>query len=108
VQVTLTSRLLNGISDGQQCKVNVKSSNFSQGQIAQLRSFNQPARLFLIATILDGIVMSVWWLFFNFYILELGFDKEFLGLVTSSASLAALLLGIPLGCFQTGLGANKL
>ena len=107
MQVTLTSRLLNGISDGQQCKVNVKSSNFSQGQIAQLRSFNQPARLFLIATILDGIVMSVWWLFFNFYILELGFDKEFLGLVTSSASLAALLLGIPLGLLSDRIGRKQ-
>ena len=82
----------------------MKSSRFNQGQIGQIHSFNRPARLFLLATALDGIVMSAWWLFFNFYILELGYDKEFLGLVTSSASLAALLLGIPLGLLSDRIG----
>ncbi len=55
-----------------------------------IRGFNKPARLFLVATLINGIVFSIWWLFFNFYILELGFSREYLGLVTSATSAVAL------------------
>jgi MFS family permease len=72
-----------------------------------MRSFGRPARLFLIATILDGAVYSVWWLFFNFYILERGFDREFMGLVTTAPSVAALVLGIPFGLLSDRLGRKR-
>lgn len=72
-----------------------------------IRSFNRPARLFLVATLINGIVFSIWWLFFNFYILELGFSLEYLGLVTSVTSAAALLLGIPLGVLSDRIGRKK-
>ena len=72
-----------------------------------IRSFNRPARLFLVATLINGIVFSIWWLFFNFYILELGFSREYLGLVTSATSAAALLLGIPLGVLSDRIGRKK-
>jgi hypothetical protein len=41
-----------------------------------IHSFNKPARLFLVATLVNGIFFSIWWLFLNFYILELGFSRE--------------------------------
>jgi MFS family permease len=82
----------------------VKHTNPFQSQFIQLRSFNLPARLFLVATILDGIVFSVWWLFFNFYILERGFSREFLGMVNAAPSLAALLLGVPIGLLSDRIG----
>jgi MFS family permease len=63
--------------------------------------------LFLVATVLDGIVFSVWWLFFNFYILERGFSREFLGMVNAAPSLAALLLGLPLGLLSDRIGRKK-
>jgi MFS family permease len=66
-----------------------------------IRSFNRPA------TLINGIVFSIWWLFFNFYILELGFSREYLGLVTSATSAAALLLGIPLGVLSDRIGRKK-
>ena len=72
-----------------------------------IRSFNRSARLFLVATLINGIVFSIWWLFFNFYILELGFSREYLGLVTSATSAAALLLGIPLGVLSDRIGRKK-
>ena len=72
-----------------------------------IRSFNRSARLFLVATLINGIVFSIWWLFFNFYILELGFNREYLGLVTSATSAAALLLGIPLGILSDRIGRKK-
>jgi len=75
-----------------------------RSQISQITSFNRGARLFLIATILDGLVLTIWWLYFNFYILGLGYDREFLGLVNSVPAIAALLLGLPLGFLVDRIG----
>jgi MFS family permease len=72
--------------------------------IEPVRSFNRPARLFLIMTIIDGVILSAWWLFFNFYILESGYDRDFLGLANSMPAIAGLLLGIPIGRFSDRIG----
>jgi MFS family permease len=74
---------------------------------SQIRTFNRSARLFLLATILDGIVFSGWSLFFNFYILERGFPRDFLGLVNSMPSISALLFGIPIGMLSDRLGRKR-
>jgi MFS family permease len=81
--------------------------NSFTSQFQLMRSFNRSARLFLLATFINGIVYSIWWLFFNFYILELGYSREFLGLVTSVTSASALLLGIPLGLLSDRIGRRK-
>ena len=85
----------------------MRISNPLSSQVSQLRSFGRPARLFLIATILDGAVYSVWWLFFNFYILGRGFDREFMGLVTTIPSVATLVLGIPFGMLSDRMGRKR-
>lgn len=74
---------------------------------AQLRAFNRSARLFLLATIFSGVVWSAWYLFFNFYILERGFGRDFLGLLNALPSLAALLFGIPIGALSDRLGRKR-
>lgn len=71
------------------------------------RSFSRPARLFLMAIIVDGVIYSAWSLFFNFYILSRGFDKEFLGIVNALPSVSALLLSIPLGMLSDRIGRRK-
>lgn len=75
--------------------------------LSQMRSFQRPARLFLLATVIDGITYSSWSLFFNYYMLGRGFDREFLGLVTTVNSSAALLLGIPLGLLSDRIGRKR-
>jgi MFS family permease len=70
----------------------------------QLRSLNRDARLFLLAVLINGVVISAWQLFFNFLILARGFDKDFLGLVNAMPSAAALLFGIPLGLLSDRIG----
>jgi MFS family permease len=72
--------------------------------IEPVRTFNRPARLFLLMTIIDGVILSAWWLFFNFYILESGFDRDFLGLANSMPAIAGLLLGIPIGRLSDRIG----
>lgn len=74
---------------------------------AQLRSFDRSAQLFLLATLLSGVVFSAWWLFFNFLILERGFERDFLGLVNAMPSVSALLLGIPMGVLSDRLGRKR-
>jgi MFS family permease len=75
--------------------------------LSEIRTFNRSARLFLLATVLDGIVYSAWSLFFNFYILERGFPRDFLGLVNAMPSISALLFGIPIGVLSDRLGRKR-
>jgi MFS family permease len=72
--------------------------------IEPVRSFNRAARLFLIMIIIDGVIYSAWQLFFNFYMLQSGFTREFLGLVNSMPSAAGLIFGIPLGRLSDRIG----
>ena len=75
-----------------------------QNYFQPMRSFKRSARLFLWATIIDGVILSSWWLFFNFYILESGHSRDFLGLVNSMPSIASLLMGIPIGRLSDRMG----
>src|SRR5512143_3656046 len=47
--------------------VNMKS--FIRSTLTQFRHLNKPARLFLLALFLDGLLFSGWNLFFNLYII---------------------------------------
>jgi MFS family permease len=75
--------------------------------IEPMRTFNRDARLFLWTTIINGIILSSWQLFFNIYMLENGFTRDFLGIINSLPSLTALLLGIPIGRLSDRLGRKQ-
>lgn len=66
--------------------------------------FNRNTKLFLASTLLYGFSFSVWELFFNLYILSLGFNSDMLGLIRSATPLAALFLGLPLGLLSDRIG----
>jgi MFS family permease len=72
--------------------------------IEPVRSFNRAARLFLLAILIYGVIYSGWQLFFNFYILQNGFSRDFLGLVNSLPSAAGLLFSIPVGRLSDRIG----
>ncbi len=84
-----------------------KISTILHNQTAQLRTFNRSARLFLLSVIMDGIVISAWQLFFNFYILERGFERDFLGMVNAMPAVAALVMGIPMGLLSDKIGRKR-
>jgi MFS family permease len=75
--------------------------------IQPLRGFQRDARLFLWMTVISGIVLSGWQLFFNIYMLASGFTREFLGVVNSIPSLTGLLLGIPIGRLSDRIGRRR-
>jgi MFS family permease len=70
----------------------------------QFRSLNHPARLFLLALFLDGLLFSGWNLFYNLYIIDAGHSRDFLGLINAAPSLSALLLGVPMGLLSDRIG----
>jgi MFS family permease len=72
--------------------------------IQPIRTFQRDARLFLWMTVINGIILSGWQLFFNIYMLQSGYSREFLGLINSLPSLTGLLLGIPMGRFSDRVG----
>ncbi len=72
--------------------------------IAPIRSFNRAARLFLVMMLVNGLVLSGWYLFFNFYMLESGFKLDFLGLVNSIPSASGLIFGIVVGRVSDRIG----
>jgi MFS family permease len=78
--------------------------NLSDHYISPIRSFSRAARLFLLMTVIDGIILSAWQLFFNIYMLQSGYSRDFLGLVNSMPSAAALIFGIPLGRLSDRIG----
>jgi MFS family permease len=73
----------------------------------QVKTFPKPAKLFLTATIINGVIFNTWILFFNFFVLARGYDKEFLGMINSIPSIAGLILGIPIGMLSDRIGRRK-
>jgi len=73
-------------------------------QIKQVGRLNKPARLFLLALTLDGFLFTAYGLFFNFFILAEGHSREYLGLINAMPSIAALLLGLPMGMLSDRIG----
>lgn len=75
--------------------------------VQPLRTFNRDARLFLWMTVINGIILSGWQLFFNIYMLQSGHTREFLGIINSLPSLTALLFGIPIGRLSDRIGRKQ-
>ena len=81
--------------------------SFFRSILNQFRSLNKPARLFLLALFLDGLLFSGWNLFFNLYIIDAGYSREFLGLINAAPSLSALILGVPMGLLSDRMGRKR-
>jgi MFS family permease len=59
--------------------------------------FNLNIRLFLAQTFVAGIYSGIYGVVFNLYVLQMGFDTAFLGLLLSVSLLASALASIPAG-----------
>ncbi len=70
----------------------------------RLREFRPNARLYLLNVTLAGAAIGVFRLLFNFYVLSLGYNEEFLGNLVTTNSLTALLLALPMGYLADYLG----
>jgi MFS family permease len=65
--------------------------------IRSMCGFNKNVRLFLAQTFITGIYSGIYGVVFNLYVLRMGFDTGFLGLLLSVTLLASALASIPAG-----------
>ena len=72
-----------------------------------LRQFSRNARLYLAANIIQGLVFSIYMLFFNLFILARGFEKDFLGLLAAIPSFVGLIFAFPAGAISDRIGRRR-
>lgn len=75
--------------------------------VRNVQRFSPQARLYLLVMMLQGIGWGIFRLFFNFYILSLGYQKDFLGLLISLPSLTALVVAIFAGYISDVIGRKR-
>jgi MFS family permease len=80
---------------------------FISSTLNQFHLLNREARLFLLALFFDGLLFSGFNLFFNLYIIQAGYSRDFLGLVNAAPSISALLLGVPMGLLSDRIGRKR-
>jgi len=76
-------------------------------QIQIIRSYDRSVKLFLSIPISYGVYFAIKTLFFNFYILALGFDKAYLGLANGITPAATLVFAFPLGVLTDRIGRKR-
>jgi MFS family permease len=67
-------------------------------------AYDRSVKLFLTIPVLFGIYYALKGLFFNFYILELGYDKGYLGIANGMTAAATLVFAFPLGVLTDRIG----
>ncbi len=72
-----------------------------------VRSFSRGAKLYLFASVLQGIGFGIFQLFFNFYILSLGYRRDFLGLLISLPAMTALIVALFAGYISDLIGRKR-
>lgn len=70
-------------------------------------ALNPSAKMLNTITVLYGIFFAAWGLFFNFFLLGRGFDRELLGLANSMLSAGILVFGLPMGMVSDRIGRKN-
>lgn len=73
----------------------------------QVQAFSRDARLFLTSTVLSGLMFGLHYLFFNLYILSLGHDQAFVGVLASIPAFITALVAIPVGLVLPWIGYKR-
>ena len=69
-----------------------------------LRQFGANARWYLAYTFLSGLASGVFSLFYNLYVLSLGFDRSYLGLLLAVPLVVECLFALPAGFLASRFG----
>ena len=75
--------------------------------LARVRAFSRNARLYLVSTSLSGFLFGIQYLFFNLYVLSLGYDQAFVGLLASVPALVTGATALPIGLFLRRIGYRR-
>jgi len=72
--------------------------------ILGLRRFHRDARLFLVTSLVAGAALSLYWIDFNLYLASLGFSTATIGLISTVASIAGVLVAFPVSVASDRFG----
>jgi len=75
-----------------------------RGYGLQLRRFQTNARLYLLHSFASGFGLGILRLLFNFYVLSLGHDRAFLGLLVALPPIVITAVAIPVGMLGHRIG----
>ena len=82
-------------------------TNKIKSSLNEVRGYNRSIKLFLFVPILFGLYYAVKGLFFNFYILTMGMDRDFLGIANGMTPMATLILAFPIGILTDRIGRKR-
>ena len=82
-------------------------TNVIQTYWTRVKQFSPNARLYLTSIMLTGAALGIYRLLFNFYVLSLNMDASVVGQLTSTSSMTALILAVPMGYLADLLGRKK-
>jgi len=74
---------------------------------SSIRAFSPNARRYLTTTALLGLTFGLQYLFFNLYVLSLGFDQAFVGTLASIPALVTAVSAIPIGLLLPRFGFRR-
>ena len=75
--------------------------------LRSIRAFSSNARIYLASSALHGIGIGLVYLFFNLYVLALGHDQAFVGMLSGVTALVTALVSLPIGLFLPRLGFRR-
>ena len=75
--------------------------------LSRLRQFSPNARRYLAYSFLGGFGLGILQLYFNLYVLSLGFDTALLGLLIALPPFAIMATAIPMGLLGARIGLRK-
>lgn len=74
-----------------------------------LSAFSRDTRLVIAAAAVVGFAyVGIFFLLFNLYLLRLGYEKDFIGLVIAAAQIGVVLFSIPAGSLGGRYGSRKM
>ncbi len=75
-----------------------------RAEIGRFRGFERDARVFLIAALVAGAALSLYWIDFNLYLASLGIAPPTIGLIATAGSVASALVAFPASALSDRIG----
>ena len=69
-----------------------------------LGRFHRDARLFLVTSLVAGAALSLYWIDFNLYLASLGYSTATIGLISTVASIAGVVVAFPVSAASDRFG----
>ena len=72
--------------------------------VARFTGFERDARVFLVAALVSGAAISLYWIDFNLYLSALGLSPATIGLIVTAGSLASAIASFPASLLSDRIG----